>query len=211
MGRLSASIGDCAYPPAIGIAAPGDRDSFALPGSDHVPSATCDARACVGPVLERSVWVQSCAYVMNRLCLSNVCLLNVMVSAAAAPQPHKDLLGDDDEPQASSPPLQDQSAEIGNVKNQLNSTNRSLEAAKTERASLERQLTEQAAMLASLQTQLSSAKAAYDTETRLLGTLKERFAAQSAEIQKTREELIHAESDLSAMRVEKAEDRKSVV
>ncbi|KAI0665085.1 hypothetical protein C8Q70DRAFT_904135 [Cubamyces menziesii] len=131
--------------------------------------------------------------------------------APAAPQPHKDLLGDDDEPQASSPPLQDQSAEIGNVKNQLNSTNRSLETAKTERASLERQLTEQAAMLASLQTQLSSAKAAYDTETRLLGTLKERFAAQSAEIQKTREELIHAESDLSAMRVEKAEVEGSLL
>ncbi|KAL7283168.1 hypothetical protein ACG7TL_002594 [Trametes sanguinea] len=124
----------------------------------------------------------------------------------AAPAAHHDLLGDDDEPpQASSPPLQDKSAEIGNVKNQLNSTNKSLETAKNERANLERQLTEQAAMLASLQTQLSSAKAAYDTEMKLLSTLKERFASQSAEIQKTREELIHAESDLSATRVEKAE------
>ncbi|KAI0781211.1 hypothetical protein BD413DRAFT_23939 [Trametes elegans] len=124
---------------------------------------------------------------------------------APAPTSHQDLLGDDDEPQTSSPPLHDQSAEIGNVKNQLSSTNRSLEAAKNERAGLERQLTEQAALLASLQTQLSSAKAAYDTETRLLTTLKERFAAQSADIQKTREELIRAESDLSATRVEKAE------
>ncbi|KAI0646793.1 hypothetical protein C8Q79DRAFT_587739 [Trametes meyenii] len=119
--------------------------------------------------------------------------------------PHKDLLGDDDEHRASSPPLHDQSAEIGNVKNQLGSTNRSLETARAERANLERQLTEQAAQLASLQTQLSSAKAAYDTEIRLLSTLKERFASQNAEIQKTREELIHAESDLSATRVEKAE------
>ncbi|KAI0371769.1 hypothetical protein BV20DRAFT_965041 [Pilatotrama ljubarskyi] len=126
-------------------------------------------------------------------------------TAPAASTPHKDLLGDDDEPQASSPSLQDKSAEIGNVKNQLSSTNRSLETVKSERETLERQLTEQAALLASLQTQLSSAKAAYDTETRLLGTLKDRFAAQSAEIQKTREELIHAESDLSATRVEKAE------
>ncbi|KAI8998893.1 hypothetical protein BD414DRAFT_136979 [Trametes punicea] len=125
--------------------------------------------------------------------------------APPQPQPHKDLLGDDDEHHASSPPLQDQSAEIGNVKNQLSSTNKSLETAKAERSNLERQLTEQAALLASLQTQLSSAKAAYDTETRLLGTLKERFASQSAEIQKTREDLIHAESDLSATRVEKAE------
>lgn len=118
---------------------------------------------------------------------------------------HKDLLGDDDESQAASPPLQDQSAEIGNVKNQLSSTSRSLETAVAERTHLERQLTEQAALLSSLQTQLSSAKAAYDTETKLLSALKDRFNAQSTEIQKTREELIRAESDLSAAKVEKAE------
>ncbi|KAI9067074.1 hypothetical protein FKP32DRAFT_1564454 [Trametes sanguinea] len=133
-------------------------------------------------------------------------------NSTPAPTAHHDLLGDDDEPpQASSPPLQDKSAEIGNVKNQLNSTNKSLETARNERATLERQLTEQAAMLASLQTQLSSAKAAYDTEMKLLSTLKERFASQSAEIQKTREELIHAESDLSATRVEKAEIEGSLL
>ena len=119
--------------------------------------------------------------------------------------PAKDLLGDDDEPHAASPPLQDKSAEIGNVKNQLDSTNRSLENARAERAAIERQLTEQAAMLSSLQTQLSSSKAAYDTETKLLSTLKERFATQNADIQKTREELIRSESDLSATKVEKAE------
>lgn len=39
----------------------------------------------------------------------------------------------------------------------------------------------------------------------LLSTLKERRSAQIAEIQKTREELIRAESDLSAVRVEKSE------
>ena len=119
--------------------------------------------------------------------------------------PHRDLLGDDDEPHTASAQLHDQSAEIGNVKNQLGSTSRSLEAAKNERATLERQLTEQAALLSGLQTQLSSAKAAYDTETKLLSTLKERYTTQTVDIQKTREELIRAESDLSATKVEKAE------
>ena len=38
-----------------------------------------------------------------------------------------------------------------------------------------------------------------------MGTLRERHAAQTAEIQKVREELIRGESDLSAVRVEKAE------
>jgi len=56
-----------------------------------------------------------------------------------------------------------------------------------------------------LQTQLASAKASFETETALLGVLRERHAAQTAEIQKVREELIRGESDLSAVRVEKAE------
>ena len=63
----------------------------------------------------------------------------------------------------------------------------------------------QEAQLSALQTQLLSAKAAYETETRSLATLKERQMNQLTEIQKSREELIHAESNLSAVRVEKAE------
>lgn len=137
---------------------------------------------------------------------------NSPFAVPAAPHAHQDLLGDDDEPtQTASPPLQDRSAEIGNVKNQLGSTNRSLETTKAERESVERTLSEQAAQLSALQTQLSSAKAAYETETKLLATLRERFNNQTADIQKTREELIRAESDLSAVRVEKAEVEGAVL
>ncbi|KAL0578244.1 hypothetical protein V5O48_003739 [Marasmius crinis-equi] len=116
----------------------------------------------------------------------------------------RDLLSDDEEPH-SSPALHDRSAEIGNTQNQLNSTNRSLETAKTERANIDDALANQAVQLSSLQTQLSVAKAAYETETKSLAALKERHANQTAEIQKSRQELITAESDLSAVRVEKAE------
>ncbi|KAJ7168087.1 hypothetical protein C8R43DRAFT_136341 [Mycena crocata] len=118
---------------------------------------------------------------------------------------HHDLLGDDDDTGASSPPIHDQSAEIGNVQNQVNSTSRSLAAAQAERQALETTLANQAAQLSALQTQLSSAKAAYETETKLLSGLRERQSTQTADIQKTREELIRAESDLSAVRVEKSE------
>ncbi|KAJ3983914.1 hypothetical protein F5890DRAFT_1595665 [Lentinula detonsa] len=117
----------------------------------------------------------------------------------------KDLLSNDDEHTASTHPLEDQSAEIGNTQNQLNSTNKSLATVKNERVSVEQTLANQAAQLSALQTQLSSAKAAYETETKLLETLRERFSSQTTEIEKTRTELITAESDLSAMRVEKAE------
>lgn len=122
----------------------------------------------------------------------------------------QDLMGDDDEATAS-PPLQDQSAEIGNTQNQLNSTNRSLQTTKAERETIEQTLANQAAQLSALQTQLSSAKAAYETETKLLAGLRERFSSQTAEIKKSREVIISAESDLSALRVEKAEVEGSLL
>ncbi|KAG8217218.1 hypothetical protein J3R82DRAFT_5304 [Butyriboletus roseoflavus] len=117
---------------------------------------------------------------------------------------HKDLLGDDDDTHPP-PPLHDRSAEIGNLQNQVNSTNRSLQNAKAEREALEATLANQAAQLSALETQLASAKASFETETSTLNTFKERHSNQNAEIQKVREELIRSESDLSAIRVEKAE------
>jgi len=105
----------------------------------------------------------------------------------------------------SSTTINDRSAEIGNLQNQVQSTTRSLENTTAERTKVETAVRDQAAQLAALQTQLSSAKAGYETESRLLSTLRERFSNQSSDIQKTKQELIRAESDLSAIRVEKAE------
>jgi len=91
------------------------------------------------------------------------------------------------------------------MKNQLQSTSRSLATVKEERGTLEQTLAGQASQLSTLQTQLSSAKAAYETETSLLATLRDRHSTQLSEMQRTKEELIRAESDLSAIRVEKSE------
>ena len=127
--------------------------------------------------------------------------------ASSAP---RDLLSDD-EPSAPAPPLEDKSAEIGNLHNQLNSTNRSLNTVKNERADVEQRLTEQATELSNLQTQLTAAKTAYETETKLLATLRERYANQNADISKTRQELITAESDVSALRLEKNEVQNALL
>ena len=137
-------------------------------------------------------------------CVSDI-LLNLTFYSCTTIAPPQDLLSDDDAHGAVSPPLHDQSVEIGNLKNQLQSTKRSLTVAREERSTLEQALADQASQLSSLQTQLSSAKAAYETETNLLATFKERHSTQVADIQNTRKELIGAESDLSAIRVEKAE------
>ena len=137
------------------------------------------------------------------MCVCYPLELNIFIHAPLAPP--QDLLSDDDTHGTVSPPLHDQSAEIGNLKNQLQSTERSLTAAREERSTLEQTLADQASQLSSIQTQLSSAKAAYEIETNLLATFKERHSIQVADIQNTRKELIGAESDLSAIRVEKAE------
>ncbi|KAG2366795.1 hypothetical protein BDR07DRAFT_1449158 [Suillus spraguei] len=121
--------------------------------------------------------------------------------APPKPEPVQDLIWDDSPPPSattSHPPtsiLQPQTTasnknfldddDTHGPPNQFNSTQRSLQAAKAEREALE-----------TLQTQLASAKASYETETSLLNTLRDRHAAQIADIQR---------SDLSAIRLEKAE------
>ena len=134
---------------------------------------------------------------------------------APAPDPFAsstsgDLLSDD-EPSAPSPPFEDKSAEIGNLHNQLNSTNRSLGTVKNERGDIEQRLAEQAAELSNLQTQLIAARTAYETETKLLVALRERYANQNADISKARQELITAESDVSALRLEKNEVQNALL
>jgi epidermal growth factor receptor substrate 15 len=126
---------------------------------------------------------------------------------APAPQaPVQDLLGDDDEViERTTHQLSSTSAEIGNTQNQLNQNTAAYQGAKTEREKLEAELAEQAVTLSQLQTQLASAKAGYEAESKLLATLKERYTTQLAEIQTTRTQLITAESDLSALKLEKTE------
>lgn len=100
---------------------------------------------------------------------------------------------------------------MANAKNQLESTQRSLTNAQTDRAKLEASAAESAAQLAQLESQLASAKAQYQTETKLVADLQVRQREQLANINQTRGELVTAESDLSALRAEKAEIEGSVL
>ncbi|TFK67886.1 hypothetical protein BDN72DRAFT_888746 [Pluteus cervinus] len=123
-------------------------------------------------------------------------------STSPVPFSHRNFLDDDGDTPI---PIHDHSADIGNLRNQLNSTQQSLDTAKAERSNLEKVVENQSGELATLQTQLATAKASYETETKLLSTLRDRHANQAADIQKVKGELIRAESELSAIRVEKAE------
>ena len=132
--------------------------------------------------------------------------MQAAVQAPASQEPVKDLLGDDDEViERTTHEISSTSAEIRNTQNQVDQNGAAYESTKTEREKLEAELTRQTAALSQLQTQLASAKAGYETESKLLATLKERYDAQLAEIQTTRTQLITAESDLSALKLEKTE------
>ncbi|PVG02985.1 hypothetical protein CPB86DRAFT_793911 [Serendipita vermifera] len=117
----------------------------------------------------------------------------------------RDLLEDEEAEARQTKQLADNSIEIGNLRNQLNSTTNAQVSAEADRQKLEADLATSAATLSQLQTQLASAKVGYETESKLLSGLRERYQSQAAEIQTTRDELIRAESDLSALKLEKAE------
>ncbi|KAF8321426.1 uncharacterized protein EI90DRAFT_3292698 [Cantharellus anzutake] len=122
----------------------------------------------------------------------------------------RDLLSDDEDA-GTKDALPPSSSVIGNTKNQLDSTTASLNKAKAEREQLERTVTESAAQLAQLESQLASAKAAHEIETKVVDDLRARKAEQTENIRKTREELITAESDVSALKAERAEIEGSIL
>lgn len=126
-------------------------------------------------------------------------------SSTIRPSVRRDLLDDEEAEERQQKQLAQNSVEIANVRNQLASTAAAQASAEDERAKLESDLATSAATLSQLQTQLASAKVGFDTETKLLAGLRERYQTQAKEIQTTREQLITAESDLSAVKLEKAE------
>ncbi|KAG8831584.1 hypothetical protein FRC17_002900 [Serendipita sp. 399] len=117
----------------------------------------------------------------------------------------RDLLDDEEAEERQHKQLSNNNVEIANLRNQLASTTNAQATAQDERNKLEADLATSAATLSQLQTQLASAKVGYDTETKLLAGLRERYNAQAQELTATRDELIRAESDLSALKLEKAE------
>ncbi|KZO99514.1 hypothetical protein CALVIDRAFT_534506 [Calocera viscosa TUFC12733] len=128
----------------------------------------------------------------------------ISAPAPAVRQPLPDLLGDDDVSEPA-PPVPDRSAEVGNLQNQLASTQRSVEKSKADRAPLEKQVADYASQIAQLESQLAVAKAAHDAETQLLSNVRTRSAEQTEQMRTLKEDLIRAESDLSALRLEKTE------
>ncbi|KAG9094342.1 hypothetical protein FRC06_010894 [Ceratobasidium sp. 370] len=127
-------------------------------------------------------------------------------------KPTRNLFDDDDDeapPVANAgspaPATATQSIEIANVQNQLSSTQRALDSATAARTAAVASSEAAAAELAQLQEQLTRASAARASEETHLAEVRARKVQQDLDLAKTREELIRAESEASAVRLERGE------
>ncbi len=117
----------------------------------------------------------------------------------------RDLLSDDDDTAASTPSVPDNSVEIGNLQNQLQSTNRSLETTKADRQTTEAVNcgTSEPVVVAADSTRFR--QGGVRNRNTLVDCFEGALCISGIGDAEIREELIHAESDLSGIRVEKSE------
>lgn len=115
-----------------------------------------------------------------------------------------DLLGDDGHGAAISS-VPDTSAEIGNKRNQLANTTRSVADLERNRADLEQQSSSNTAQLEQLESELSTARAKYGEETKLVAELRIRVGEQTDKLRQLQADVISAQSDLTARKMEKDE------
>lgn len=120
--------------------------------------------------------------------------------AASASQPAGDLLGDD-----SAANVPEKSADIGNKKLQLENTNKGLSQLEKSKSELEEQDSTNVADLQTLERELASARSKHEAETKAVSDLRVRVGEQTAKLKQLRADVISAESDLNAMRMEKDE------
>jgi epidermal growth factor receptor substrate 15 len=113
--------------------------------------------------------------------------------------PQADLMGEEDQP------IADNSAEIGNKRNQLENTNRGLDSMQKERPGLEKAATSGADELKELEGKLIAARSKHESESKAVAELKARVSEQKDKIQSVNMDYIAAQSDVSALQSERDE------
>lgn len=115
-----------------------------------------------------------------------------------------DLLGDDAQEAAASG-VPDTSAEIGNKRNQLANTTRSVVDLERNRSDLEQRNASNSSQLEQLESELATARTKYDEETKIVAELRIRVGEQTARLRQLQADVISAQSDLTARKMEKDE------
>ena len=101
--------------------------------------------------------------------------------------------------------MPDNSAEIGNKKNQLENTQRGLSSLESTRATLEKSDKSNSSQLQELETSLTTARSRHEEESKIVADLRSRVSDQQEKMKNLNMDTIAAESDLSAMRSERDE------
>lgn len=105
----------------------------------------------------------------------------------------------------------DSGAELGNKQLQLDNTTKAVSSLQTQRSDLSTAVSTGASSLAEIESRLAQARATHESESKLVSELQARQRAQSESLKTSREELIRAESDLSALKAEKDEVEQAVM
>jgi epidermal growth factor receptor substrate 15 len=103
------------------------------------------------------------------------------------------------------PDVPDNSAEIGNKKNQLENTQRGLSSLESTRATLEKSDKSNTSQLQELEASLATARSRHEEESKIVADLRSRVSDQQEKMKNLNMDTIAAESDLSAMRSERDE------
>ncbi|KAK4699907.1 hypothetical protein P7C70_g6347, partial [Phenoliferia sp. Uapishka_3] len=112
---------------------------------------------------------------------------------------------DDNDDADQSAKLSADSVTLGNLQNEYNSTTAAVTKLAHTRSELESSLSSTTSAINELQVKLSQARAAHETERTMVEDLQRRHGEQAQLLARQRTELITAESDLSALRVERTE------
>ena len=136
--------------------------------------------------------------------------LSTPTSLPAAPKHINDFF--DSTPTDENPPeLSAQSAELGNLQNQVSQTQRSVSNLRGQRTKLAEDVGKTESQIAELKVSLGQAKAAYDVESTNMTNLETRQTKGSEELKTLREQTIRAESDLSALKEQKIELEQGIL
>ncbi|EGG01563.1 uncharacterized protein MELLADRAFT_78994 [Melampsora larici-populina 98AG31] len=107
--------------------------------------------------------------------------------------------------------LEDSGARLGNLHTQVASTDNALTQLRTEHGRLEGDIGSTSEQIRTLETKLSTSRAAHQTESRLVETLRAKQTEQRTVVKQLTEEVIRAESELSALKMEKSQIEGTVL
>lgn len=107
--------------------------------------------------------------------------------------------------------INNDSAQVGQLRNEYNASSRGVSTLTQQREEMETTANSTAAEVEELKEKLKASRETYEREQKLVQDLSIKAGDQKKELQEARQELIRAESELSGLKVERAEAEGSLM